>query len=138
MKWRKLEIQQREDERGILKFLELGENTGLRITRIFWIESPREAITRGNHAHRTCTQIFICLKGQISVSLNSGDEKEVVVLTSDSPALVVEPLVWSTQEFTNPESLLLVGADEPYDSEEYISDWAEFSRLCSWIPKSRS
>ena len=131
MKWRRLAVEQRVDSRGNLGVLELGSALNLNINRFFWIESPNEAVVRGNHAHRTCVQVLICLKGEIEVSLMSGSDEESIVLTPESEALIIEPLVWATQEFKHSKSLLLVGATEAYNKDEFITDWDEFNKLSS-------
>lgn len=131
MKWRRLAVEHRVDSRGTLGVLELGTDSMLNINRFFWIESPDESVVRGNHAHRTCLQVLVCLKGEIEVNLKSGSDEESIVITPESEALIIEPLVWSTQEFKNPRSLLLVGATESYDKDEYITDWDEFIKLSS-------
>ena len=131
MRWRRLEVDHRVDSRGTLGIIELGSGSKLNINRFFWIASPDEVVVRGNHAHRTCVQVLICLKGEIEVNLNSGSDFESIVLTPESEALIIEPLVWSTQEFKHSRSLLLVGATEAYDEDEYITDRDEFIKLSS-------
>lgn len=131
MKWRRLAVEHRVDSRGTLGVLEIGSGSKLNINRFFWIESPDESVVRGNHAHRTCIQVLVCLKGEIEVNLTSGSEEESIVLTPESEALIIDPLVWSTQEFKHQRSLLLVGASEDYDKDEYITEWDEFIKLSS-------
>lgn len=128
MNWETIEIGAISDARGELRFLEFGLQGDIKLQRIFWIEAPDGPVTRGNHAHRSCVQILACVKGEIKVNLFAENE-ESFVLNPDSPAILVQPLVWVTLEFQSQGSILLVGASEAYDESEYISDWVEFREL---------
>ena len=94
--------------------------------RFFIIDTVPAGETRGNHAHKTCTQIMSCLTGQIDILLDDGQTKNTVILKPESEVLIVPPGIWSTQTFKSDISILLVLADEDFNEDEYIRDYNQF------------
>jgi dTDP-4-dehydrorhamnose 3,5-epimerase-like enzyme len=84
---------------------------------------------RGGHAHRVCTQLLICVSGEVEVSVDDGQRSSNYLLDDPRTGLLIGPLLWSQQIYLHAESTLLVLADEPYDEREYIRSRDDFERL---------
>lgn len=105
--------------RGRLLPLEFGQ-LPFHPVRSFVIDNVPLGAIRGQHAHKSCTQLLICLNGKISVNLQHASQKACVELLPNCVALMIKPLVYSEQVYLEEGSILLVLADTPYDPESYI------------------
>lgn len=119
------------DSRGQLTALSIARSIPFAIRRMFFVSNVPNNAARGNHAHRTCHQFLICTQGQVDVSLDDGQERFVITLTSPSMGLHVPPLVWGVQYNYSRDACLLVLASDEYDPGDYINDYIEFKRLVS-------
>jgi UDP-2-acetamido-3-amino-2,3-dideoxy-glucuronate N-acetyltransferase len=81
---------------------------------------------RGEHAHRTCHQFLVCLRGSVSVVVDDGAASEEFELNEPNLGLYVRPMVWAIQYRYSADALLLVFASDHYDAADYIRDYAEF------------
>jgi len=86
---------------------------------------PSEEV-RGAHAHKTCHQFLICVKGACSVIADDGTNREEFRLDRPTVGLYLPPMVWSTQYKYTSDAVLLVFASEPYDADDYVRDYAEW------------
>jgi len=82
--------------------------------------------SRGDHAHKTCTQMLAVLRGSVQVTMNDGHEDAIYLLTELSHGLVIPPMTWASQEYLTDGAMLLVVCDQLFDEEDYIRDRAEF------------
>lgn len=97
--------------------------------RFFFVSGTPLGLTRGHHAHRECHQLLYACAGSMEVVVEDGTRAETIVLTPDSGALLISPMVWSTQRPLTPDAVLFVGASTVYDEQEYIRDYNEFLSL---------
>lgn len=81
---------------------------------------------RGEHAHRSCHQLLICVHGQVKVAVDDGESRAEVDLDDPTLGIYVPPLVWASQFGYEPGSVLLVLASDPYDPDDYIRDYQGF------------
>jgi len=116
------------DENGDLSVLECGVNVPFTIMRVFVVRAGNGSI-RGNHAHKSCTQILICPNGLIEISCDDGQAKTLFVIDNPDKALLIPPGIWAEQKYIGDETVLTVMCDELYDSNDYISDYPEFIKL---------
>jgi hypothetical protein len=65
---------QQHDWNGVLTIFEGNASHAVPfpIARVFTITGVSAGGTRGNHLHRHCSQLLVCLHGSIDVSLNDG------------------------------------------------------------------
>ncbi|MEO8064327.1 MAG: FdtA/QdtA family cupin domain-containing protein [Pseudomonadota bacterium] len=97
------------------------------MARVFMVRAP-EGATRGNHAHRQCIQLLVCVSGAIEVECDDGERKATYRLDAAQRGLLVPPSVWARQNYRQPQSTLIVLCDRPYEPEDYIRDYAEFQK----------
>ena len=105
---------------SILNFEEIEFDT----KRLFYV-TTEEKVSRGNHAHRDCSQILLCIRGTIRISLYDGFSRDKRVLTEKSKAILIPPGIWAYQEYEN-DSILLVVANRDYLEKDYIRDIKDF------------
>ena len=98
----------------------------IRVKRMFFIYG-RKKYKRGDHAHKKCSQVFIPIKGRIKINIKYGKtEKSVLLNANRTRSLFVPPKIWSSVEFLNSHSLVLVLTDYVYDFKDYIETYEEF------------
>lgn len=103
------------------------------VKRIYYLHDLNEEATRGGHAHKWVHQVFFCISGLASCSLEdrSGDTV-AVVLSKHHEGLYVPPMVWHTLGGFEPGTTILVFASDHHDEEEYIRNLEEFHYECSF------
>lgn len=117
------------DLRGNLSVGEFDRSIPFEPKRYFLVFGVPNAEVRGEHAHRTCKQFLICVKGRCSVVADDGIRREEFLLDDPATGVYLPPLTWGVQYKYSADAVLLVFASEYYDSAEYIRDYDEFKRL---------
>ena len=98
----------------------------INVKRIFVIYGKKK-YKRGDHAHKKCSQIFIPIMGKIKINIKyKKTEKSINLSHNGSKALLVPPRIWSSVEFLNNKSVVLVLTDYEYDFKDYIETYKEF------------
>ena len=98
----------------------------IKVKRMFFIYG-RKKYKRGDHAHKKCSQVFIPIKGKIKINMKYRKiEKSILLNANRSRSLFVPPKIWSSVEFLNSNSLVLVLTDYEYDFKDYIETYKEF------------
>ena len=98
----------------------------IKVKRIFFIYGKKR-YKRGDHAHKKCSQVFFPIMGKIKINMKYRQtEKNVFLNHNSSKALFVPPKIWSSVEFLNNNSLVLVLTDYEYDYKDYIETYKEF------------
>lgn len=119
------------DMRGSLAALELSDRLPFEPRRFFAVFDVPSVDVRGEHAHRECHQLLICLNGQVSCIVDDGRRHREVELTSAGTALYIPPMVWGTQYRYSQDAVLAVFASHPYDPGDYIREYEEFLELAA-------
>ena len=98
----------------------------IKVKRIFVIYGKKK-YKRGDHAHKKCSQVFISIMGKIKINIKyKKTEKSINLSHNGSKALLVPPRIWSSVEFLNNKSVVLVLTDYEYDFKDYIETYKEF------------
>ncbi len=122
-----------EDANGTLGVFECNKHVPFEAKRIFVVAAKSNDV-RGNHAHKKCTQLLICVGGKIRVNCDDGVTITKHLLNSMANGLLIPPGVWATQEYLSDDAVLMVLCDREYEQEDYIRDYSEF---VGCIKKSR-
>ena len=117
------------DLRGTLAAGEFATEIPFTPQRFFLAYNVPSAMTRGEHAHRTCHQFLVCAKGRCAVVVDDGLLREELLLSSPSIGIYIPPMIWGIQYKYSPDAVLLVFASEHYDPNDYIRDYSEFTSL---------
>ena len=115
-----------EDMRGNLIAGEVGRTLPFAPQRYFIVLDVPSAEVRGEHAHRSCHQYLVCVRGRVTVVVDDGRHREEFRLDSPDLGLHVPPGIWATQYGYSIDGALLVFASEHYDAADYIRDYDAF------------
>jgi len=105
--------------------LEFGLNPIKRI--MIFKNSPLNSI-RGNHAHKREVQLFYVVRGKIELKIDTNSKRFTKIL-KENDYFQVLPFTWTTFQFIQDDTELIVFGSEEYDEDEYIRDYDEFLRL---------
>jgi UDP-2-acetamido-3-amino-2,3-dideoxy-glucuronate N-acetyltransferase len=114
------------DIRGKLTVGEFEVDLPFQPERYFMIYDVPSRETRGEHAHRVCEQILICVRGSCVAIADDGFTRQEFILDRCDRALYMPPMIWGTQYKHSPDAMLLVFASHHYDPEDYIRDYDVF------------
>ncbi|EMN47152.1 WxcM-like protein [Leptospira interrogans str. L1207] len=124
---RKIKFWQ-HSKNGVLSVFE-GSNENsvpFSIARVFTISGVLVGGVRGNHAHRKCIQLVVCLVGSVTIEITDGRNKKEIVLSNSSIGLLIPAGLWNTIIFNQLESVIAVFCDRIYEEDDYLRDPAEF------------
>jgi hypothetical protein len=110
-----------DDDRGRLGVIDIQACVPFVPVRTFWISGVRPGSSRGGHAHKACSQFFICVSGRIHVDAFDGSTSRDYLLGCGD-FLNVVPGIFATETFLDQDSILLVLCDRPYEQDDYIHD----------------
>ena len=113
----------RRDLRGSLVASEFGRDVPFEPRRSFLVFDVPGSEIRGEHAHRSCQQFIICVRGACSALVDDGTNREEFRLDDPTLGLYVPPMVWCSQFGHSPDAMLLVFASDHYDADDYIRDY---------------
>lgn len=114
------------DIRGKLTVGEFDAGLPFRPLRYFIVYDVPSRETRGEHAHRTCHQLLICVRGSCVAVADDGRTRHEFILDSPNRALHMPPMIWGTQYKYSQDAMLLVFASHHYDPDDYIRDYEQF------------
>jgi WxcM-like protein len=95
------------------------------IARMFTITAPMGA-RRGEHAHRLCSQVMLCVHGAVSVVCDDGRDQKRFTLDRSYLALFVPPTIWTTVLFHQAQSVLAVLCDRSFEEGDYLREYSDF------------
>ena len=113
------------DNNGVLCVFECGQHVPFDIRRVFTV-SARRGDVRGDHAHKKCTQLLICIAGAIRVTCDDGLLVTQHFLDNMGVGLLVPPGIWAKEEYMLDDAILMVLCDRGYEAEDYICDHDKF------------
>jgi hypothetical protein len=116
------------DDTGRIIVAEGGAQVPFAIRRVFVVQGVPVGTVRGNHALGACTELLICLGGGVDVELTDGRSRKTVCLRSPDRGLIIPPMIWSTQRYVEPGTVLMVLCDRLFDESDYVRDHDEFLR----------
>ena len=126
------------DLRGSLAAIELTTDLPFVPARFFAVFGVPSKDVRGEHAHRVCEQVLVCLRGSVTCIVDDGQEREQIQLDRPDVGLYMPAMTWGTQYQYTADSVLGVFASLPYDATDYIREYDEFLAVIGRLPESRS
>lgn len=121
------------DMRGKLTVAQEGDGLPFLPRRIFMVHDVPSRETRGEHAHRACHQLLLCVHGQCVAVADDGTARQEFLLDANSKALYMPPRIWGTQYRYSADAVLLVLASHLYDPADYVRDYREFLNMVQEI-----
>lgn len=114
-----------EEDNGSLCVYESRQQVPFDIRRVFSV-SARRGDVRGEHAHKKCTQLLVCVFGKVRVTCDDGEVASEHLLDGMQTGVLVPPGIWSKQEYMTDGAVLMVLCDRGYESDDYIRDYINF------------
>lgn len=125
------ELPHIEDMRGSLSVGEFERSIPFAAKRYFLVFDVPSREIRGEHAHRTCHQFLICVRGSCSVVADDGVQRREYLLDRPNLGVFLPAMTWGIQYKYSSDAVLLVFASEYYDAADYIRNHDEFMALVS-------
>lgn len=126
-----IEQNVRGDHRGQLVAIEQNKDIPFEIKRVFYIYGTEKNTPRGKHAHYKTKQYLVAVNGSCRVTLEDGYNKKTFDLNRPNIGLLQNELIWGSMHDFSYDCVLMVLADQAYDQNDYIYDYADFIREIS-------
>lgn len=117
------------DSRGDLVVGHFEDEIPFRPKRFFTVFNVPEADIRGEHAHVSCHQFLICVKGSVIATVDNGKSQKIVKLDKPNIGVYMPPMIWGIQSQYSSDAVLLVFTSEAYDPDDYIRNYDEFLKM---------
>lgn len=117
------------DMRGDLMATDFSKQIPFPVKRAFFITHVPSHHVRGEHGHKECHQLLVCLQGSVTVAADNGAERGQWILNDPAVGLHIYPKVWAAQYQYSPNSVLAVFASHEYDSNDYLRNYEEFLEI---------
>lgn len=124
-----IEFPEVVDDRGSLSIAE-GYSLPFDVKRVFWIYDIADGKTRGGHAHMSCEEVVIAVRGSYDMYVDDGKASKVVKMDRPTKGIYIKKGVWCELRNFAPGTICVVFASESYNSEGYINDYEEFCSYC--------
>jgi UDP-2-acetamido-3-amino-2,3-dideoxy-glucuronate N-acetyltransferase len=114
---------------GKLIAFSLKKSFPIKVKRIFFING-KKGFTRGDHAHKKCSQFVFPILGKIKIDCVSKNEKKIVILDfKKNEGYLLKPKTWCKIKFMTKNAILLVACDMEYKFSDYIENYKEFLKI---------
>jgi dTDP-4-dehydrorhamnose 3,5-epimerase-like enzyme len=115
-----------KSNKGLLIPISFLKSFAIPVLRVFFLLANK-GNTRGNHAHKLCTQIFTILRGRIKLIITEPSLKKKIYYLDENKieSILVPPLHWCRLEFLK-KSIICVSCDQEYEFDDYIETFSEF------------
>ena len=123
-----IKFPQYKDINGVLCVYQVGEDVPFDIRRVFVVKAGKGDI-RGEHAHKQCNQLLVCVAGEILVSCDDGEAVAQYRLTDMQTGLLIPPGIWAKEEYIRSESALMVFCDREYEADDYLRNYGDFKEF---------
>ncbi len=123
-----IHFNRHEDPNGELCVYESGKDVPFDIRRVFTV-SAKGGDLRGDHAHRQCSQLLVCVSGKIRVSCDDGSVVTQHLLDNMGAGLLVPPGIWAQEAYLEKNTVLMVLCNRGYEADDYIRDYKEFKNF---------
>jgi hypothetical protein len=124
---RLLPIPRFADDRGALAWVDF-DGLPFVPVRAYWLWDWRPSAPRGVHAHRRIQQLYVAVRGGVTVRLDDGKGRRDVRLDHPDQGLLIAPMTWRAIDDPTGDALLLAFASGPHDEAEIVRDHATFLR----------
>lgn len=122
-----IQFEVHSNSSGNLCVYESGDKVPFDIKRVFTVMAKKNEI-RGNHSHKICQQLLVCVSGEIEVICDDGLNQRKYKLNEMGKGLKIPAGIWSSQKYIHERSVLMVLCDRIYDKNDYIFNYEEFEK----------
>lgn len=116
------------DPRGNLGVVESGAESPFNFQRFYFLTDLSSGASRGGHGHKRLRQCFVCLRGSVTIDLESQGRTWGFKLDAYNQALLVPAGFWRELSGFSEDALVGVLASEVYEEADYIRDISAFRK----------
>lgn len=126
-----IELPVHDDGDGLLMVIQDSDLPWGKFTRSYPIRVINPDSIRGKHAHLKCNQVIFCLEGGFDLVLDDGKVQQTILMSDKTwqQGIILGAGLWHTMQNFTPGCLMVVYAEDHYDSNDYVRDYGEFLRL---------
>lgn len=117
------------DQRGDLVVAHFEDEIPFQPKRFFTIFNVPETDIRGEHAHKSCHQFLMCVRGSVIATVDNGKSQKTIKLDRPNIGVYMPPMTWGIQSEYSPDAVLLVFASDEYDPDDYIRNYEHFLKI---------
>lgn len=121
-----IELPEFRNEHGALCVVEFSQHVGFTVRRFYFMTDVPAGTVRGVHAHKTLRQCMFCLKGAVTVDLETRGQHVSFRLDRPDRAVLVPPGCWRVLRNFAGGTVVGVLASQEYDESDYIYEYADF------------
>jgi dTDP-4-dehydrorhamnose 3,5-epimerase-like enzyme len=126
---KKIKFKSFKKKSGSLVAFSIKDSFPINVKRIFIINGKKN-FTRGEHAHKKCSQFLFPILGKIKIECISNKfQKKLILNSTKNEGYLVKPKTWLRIKFLTKDSILMVACDKEYDFNDYIEKFSEFLRI---------
>lgn len=118
-----------KDLRGSLIAGEFNKDFPFVPKRFFLVYDIPNKKVRGEHAHKTCKQFLVCIKGKVTALVDDGKKRRQIELDSPEKGLYIPKMIWGTQYNYSEDAVLLCFASKEYNNSDYIRSYQEYIKI---------
>jgi|TARA_B100001093_G_C26466852_1_gene858844 dTDP-4-dehydrorhamnose 3,5-epimerase-like enzyme len=126
---KKIKFKSFKKKSGTLIAFSMIKDFPIKVKRIFVINGKKN-FTRGNHAHKKCSQFVFPVLGKIKIDcISKKGEKKIILDFNKREGYLLKPKTWCKIKFLTKNAVLLVACDMEYKFNDYIEDYSEFLKI---------
>jgi hypothetical protein len=123
---RMIELPKIVDPRGNLTVAEELKDVPFAVSRVYWTYDVPGGSHRGGHAHKHCREFIVAVSGSFTVTLDNGNGRQSYLLNHPYQGLFVDRGIWRELEDFSSGAVCLVLAEDPFDEDDYIREYADY------------
>jgi len=112
---------------GTLGVIESYRHSPFSYARFYFLTNLAEDSARGEHAHKTLRQVFVCLRGAVTIDIRTPSETRSFRLDAPDRALILPPGYWRHLHGFAEGTLVGVLASANYDETDYLRNWNDYT-----------
>jgi hypothetical protein len=89
----------------------------------------KEGMTRGNHAHTSCSEIIFPVCGSFDLDVDDGVRQACCHMDIPNKGVLIPANVWCSLKNFAKGTVCVVLASHKYDTEGYIHDYDTFKKM---------
>jgi UDP-2-acetamido-3-amino-2,3-dideoxy-glucuronate N-acetyltransferase len=126
---KKIKFKSFKKKSGTLIPFSFKKDFPIKIKRIFIINGKKN-FSRGDHAHKKCSQFVFPVLGKIKIKYITKEEKKEIILDHNKKeGYLLKPKTWCKIKFLTQNAILLVACDMEYKFSDYIEKYTDFLKL---------
>ena len=126
---KKIKFKSFKKKSGTLIAFSMIKDFPIKVKRIFVINGKKN-FTRGNHAHKKCSQFVFPVLGKIKIDcISKKGEKKIILDFNKREGYLLKPKTWCKIKFLTKNAVLLVACDMEYKFNDYIEYYSEFLKI---------